>query len=87
MANRESYHDYQGRKIRETRTETRGRKPKFTKGRKTMAVDFEPSTCEQVSELSKEFTAKSGKHIGKGELVRTAVDYWLKNGATYSMEL
>ena len=52
-----------------------------------MAVDFEPSTYDRVSELSKEFTAKSGKHIGKGELVRTAVDYWLENGATYSMEL
>lgn len=87
MKIRESYHDYQGRKMREARKETRGRKPKFTKGRKTMAVDFEPSTYDRVSELSKEFTAKSGKHIGKGELVRTAVDYWLENGATYSMEL
>jgi len=81
---REGYEDYMKRKTKE---ETRGRKPKFTKGRKTMAVDFEPSAYNRVSELSKEFTEKAGKHIGKGELVRTAVDYWLENGATYSMEL
>lgn len=81
---REGYEEYMKRKTRE---ETRGRKPRFTQGRKTMAVDFEPSTYNQVSDLSKEFTAKAGKHISKGELVRTAVNYWIEQNAPYSIEL
>jgi hypothetical protein len=80
---RETYHDTMGRMIRETR----GRPTKFPDGRKTMAVDFDTASYNRVAELSKEFTEKSAKQISKGELVRTAVDFWLENNSPYSMEL
>lgn len=83
MKTRESYHDYQGRKMREAREETRGRKLVFKNGRKSMAVVFEPSVYTELEKYSDEKTRITGSKISKGEIVRRAVDYWLDNGAPF----
>ena len=63
---------------RNLRPETRGRKKIFKNGRKSMAVVFDPLTYSQLEKLSEQQTKVNGSPVSKGELVRRAVNHWLK---------